>query len=1137
MKAFWGGVSNGCLSIAACLLFLAGVAMLAPATAHAQALEGSINGNVTDQGGSVVAGAAVNATDSRTNYSRDTTTNDSGDFTFTLMPPGTYTVKVTSAGFQTYSQTGVVLSAQAVMRVDAKLVVGAVSENVTVEASPMGELQTDQADVHAELTNNTLQNIPLPAGRNYELSFVTVAGISPPQSANSFGANPNRSLTFGANGLSGNYSNATRIDGTLTQNAVVPGESGYTPALDAVETVNITTNAPDAEVGGSGGASVNVSMKSGTNAIHGTLFEDHSDNHMKAFSWPANSALPKPKYISNDFGGTIGGPIKKDEVFYFASYDQNGYAGDTVLLMSVPTLAMRSGNLSAAPTPIYDPATGAANGTGRTAFPLSGTGSIIPANRIDKGIQALLNTGLWPLPNLGAPGQLTNNYRASGDASDIRHQLDTKFTYVPKQFHQKLTTNIRFGLLNFSWLVTQPFGKLGGPPFTTIGNPTPFTGWGQEWNAAASGTYLVSSSVVVDANYGYSRLDARERPQDLGEQLGTTLLQIPGLQWNPALTGWELLRTGGMPSLVIDSGWSVLGNSNNTLPQDYDDDTKSIAGNISWTKGAHSIRGGVSINMIQLNEDQEQTVGPGAGSGGFQFGVGTTELNGGPKGQGNAYNSFASFLLGYFSSAGQSDEYVHSYTLRTNMFGVYVRDQWQATKKLTATYGVRWEDFPFPGQKGKGLAYYNFNNNTVTNCGVAGEPFACGGLGDYRGKDRFEPRVGLAYRLGNSTVLRAGYGIAADPTNIAYPSRESFPNIGGPLLSSPNSFSFAGTLRTGLPILPFPNLTAAVIPIPTATPIATNLANTLVRGYLQTWNAIGETRLAGWVLSAGYIGSRAVDPIVSINENWAAIGTGTAGQQLNGGNPATPFGRTSTTTAQGTHGTTQYDSMQAHATRHLSSGSQFTAAYTYSVCNGYGTLVAIPQYNYLNHGPCPTDITHNVEISSILVSPFGANRRWMQEGVGAKVLGDWQFSVVFSGYTGVPFTATAPSTTLNAPGSTQFPNCSSPQKLGGVLQWYNTAAFTAPAAGNFGTCGYDTLRQPGILNSDIGLARIFKVKEKFQLKFNANMYNVSNTPHHTIPSANFVLGSSGFMQATSIANTGRDGIDERTVIAGLHLSW
>ena len=227
-------------------------------------------------------------------------------------------------------------------------------------------------------------------------------------------------------------------------------------------------------------------------------------------------------------------------------------------------------------------------------------------------------------------------------------------------------------------------------------------------------------------------------------------------------------------------------------------------------------------------------------------------------------------------------------------------------------------------------------------------------------------------------MLRTGYGIAADPTNIAYPSRESFPNIGGPLLSS-SGFGFAGTLRTGLPILPFPNATAATIPIPTATPIATNLASQLVRGYLQTWNAIAETKLGGWVVSAGYVGSRAIDPIVSINENWAAIGTGTAGQQLNGGNPATAFGRTSTTTGQGTRGTTRYDSLQAHGTRRFASGSQVTAAYTYSVCNGYGSLVAIPSLNSLNYGPCTTDVRHNVEVTSILAAPFGKGKRWMQE--------------------------------------------------------------------------------------------------------------------------------------------------------------
>jgi hypothetical protein len=415
-------------------------------------------------------------------------------------------------------------------------------------------------------------------------------------------------------------------------------------------------------------------------------------------------------------------------------------------------------------------------------------------------------------------------------------------------------------------------------------------------------------------------------------------------------------------------------------------------------------------------------------------------------------------------------------------------------------------------------------------CGAGGNPTNCSITKDTH---RFAPRVGIAYRFTNSTVLRAGYGLTNDPTNLGgvLGNRQNYPDIFATTIPAPNSFSYATTLRLGLPTPVAPDYSSGTIPVPTTTGVFTVDNHNFVRGYVQSWNVTLEQQIGSWVASAGYVATRSVDPIITLNENWSPVGTGTAGQVLN-----VLAGRTAITNGIGTEGTTKFDSLQARVEHRFAHNYQLSASYTFAKGLGYTTQVAIPYDFGLNYGNLAAVARNTLGLTLVASSPFGKNQRWLQNGVAGKILGNWQFEAVSTLRTGTPFTVTDSNTTLNAVGSTQFADCiSQPHEIGNIYQWYNPSAFAHPSAGRFGTCGTNNVWGPGLINLDSGLARNFMFTERVQLKFRVEMFNTLNTPHHANPTSN--LSSSSFMQALGIANTGRDGIDQRTTQFSLRLGW
>lgn len=1087
----------------------------------AQLLQGTLNGTILDPSLAAVPGATITVTNDATAVTRKVIAGANGDFSILSLSPGTYTFKVTAAGFKSFTKTGVIVNANETARSDATLSVGGVDQSVTV-SSQAATLQADRADVHTDISANQLASLPLSIGRNYQLALAVVTpGVSPPQSGGSFSANPSRSVGYSVNGVSA-VTNTTRIDGTSSTDYNAPDKPMYSPALEAIEMVNVVTNSPDAEQGIAGGAAVNLTSKTGSNQLHGSVFEYHSDNNLQAYAWGANSALPKPKYINNQFGGTIGGPIKRDKVFYFVSYQGTYVTVGNTLFAENPTAKMKLGDLSDSPTPIYDPRTGNPDGSGRTPFP----GNKVP---IDPGIQALLNFAPWPEPNTSGTGSLglARNYRSTGNSTEKQDQFDTK---LYSNLTSKLSTFVRFGLNKIGWTNPQQYGMLGGPAYSPANTATG-TGVGMIYSGTISATYIFSPHLIADANYGYTRNNADATQQLLDQNLGHTLLNIPGLESsNPSEGGLPALEIDGFGGTAANLPEATIGPANNFQPQFLRNVEKEYVGNVTYVKGQHNLRAGVDFTQQQETEIVEQATFCTycTGAGGFQFSQGTTQLKGGPAG--NDYNAFAAFLLGYPANAGKITLIPPQYREFAHILGFYARDQWQASHKLSLTFGTRYTYYPFADRDSTGMEYLDVANNRMIICGLNGVPKNCGITKDDK---RFEPRVGAAYKIHDTTVLRGGFGMSTDPTNIGgvLGNRQNYPYIVASTLPSPNSFSYATTLRQGLPPVVAPDYSSGSVAVPKTAGVFTVDNNTFVRGYIESFNVTLEQQISGWLTSIAYVGTRSINPISTINANWGTIGTGSAGQVLN-----VLAGRTATTNTIGTFGNTKYDSLQARLSHSFAQNYAVAGTYTYGKGIGYSSQVAIPSLYYLNRGNTGGLARHTVGVSLILTSPVGRGQRFLQNGVGAHILGGWQVQVLSTLRSGTPFTVTDSNTTLNASGSTQFADCIEPaHKLKSVLQWYDKSSFAHPSTGRFGTCRTTNLWGPGLINTDTGLSRTFHLYERFNLEVRGQLFNTTNTPHHANPSSS--LSSSTFMQATGIANSGRDGIDQRTAQVSLRLSF
>lgn len=1097
--------------------------------AAAQVLYGSIVGTVNDATGAALPGAAVTIEQTETQLTRELVTDASGNYHFTAVPTGTYRISVKMNGFRTYSRTGVPITLNSVARVDAKLELGQVSETVMVSGSDSPVLQTDRAEVRAELKARELRDLPVPLGRNYQQLFKVIPGFTPPADAHSIPSNPSRALVFNVNGASRSANN-TRIDGVSTTNVWLPHVAAYVPALESIETVNVVTNSFDAEQGLAGGSAINVQIKSGTNQFKGSAFEYHTNEAMRSLNYFAPAGTPKGKWRYNQYGATLGGPIKQNKLFFFGSYEGTRDKQNVTRTISVPTEALRRGDLSGSVNPIYDPATGSATGAGRTPFP----GNIIPANRIDPIAQKLI--ALLPLPNLrNADGSvpLTNNRFLAAPFLFNRWTFDSKVNWNATP---KLNLFGRYSQLNFFTFNETVFGPvLQGAP---IGGGNPGEGRGTTYNFSTGGTYSFSPTLVADAHFGYVRMGTGVEHTDAGQNKGADLLGIPGLNGSRRFEG-------GMPVFDFDT-YQDIGITELYMPYFRNDDQYQTVLNVNWTKGTHNVRAGTDIYFQALNHTQPE-LGSGdnfGARGGFRFRSGPTQLPGGPSG--SSFNAWGAFLLGLPDQLGRLNETVAPYTTRMRSYSFYVRDQWQVKNRLTVSFGTRYEYFPVPTRADRGLERYNPQSNMMEIGGIGSVPRD---LGISVEKGLFAPRFGMTYRATPTMVVRAGFGITNDPYSLARPMRTNHPILINLVVQAPNAFAAAGRVADGVPAIPQPDLGNGIIPIPSNV-TAFTLPDKFNRGYIKSWNAAIQKELKwGFVGEAAYVATRQIDQVGFLELNWSPIGGGQSGRQL-----FQKFGRTAQTRIVAPIGDSKYDALQARLDRRFANGVQFGVGYTLSKSIGIAGApdsdntprIMIPEYYYLNRAISPFDRTHNLQITNLTELPFGTGRRWLNGGgVLSALAGGWQINNLLSFYSGTPFDVTASGTSLNAPESSQRADQikADVDILGGIGRgnaYFDPLAFKPVTEARFGTAPFGVLRGPGYANWDFGLFRQVGLGGTKTVQIRVEAFNLLNTAHFNNPGGNVsnlqlnpdgtVRNLNGFAEVTSAYG-------ERQARLGVRLGW
>lgn len=1161
------------LAVLSCLAIVFIVAAAGARPALAQVLYGSVVGTVTDDTGAGVPKAVVTVTNSSTGLSRQATSDDSGYYSIPNLLEGSYDLSVTATGFRPHNQKNVAVRINLVTQVDVKAQLGAMNEEVTVEAST-AVLQTTKSDVNVSLDPQTIQNLPLSGYRNYQSLINLVPGATPARFQNAVTDTPGRALTTNINGQERGANN-TRLDGSADILVTMPHHAVYVAPVESIQEVNISTNAFDAEQGMTGGAAVTVITKSGTNEIKGSVFALHTNSALRAFLWDENRAgvSDKPEGSRNIDGGSVGGPIRKNRLFYFANWEGTFERVSRSRLYSVPTADFRrgdfsrmlgapilsaSGNVIQVPTTeggsvplregmIFDPYSGSLDGTGRSVFSSGGQVNVIPQSRLNGPTMQLLN--LVPMPNQAGD---TANYFNTGTQRLNRNNFDGKINWNRNERHQ-----LWFKYSAMDALVHGDFGlgQAGGECLCDGG-----IGDGDTLVqiAAMGQTYTVSPNFLIDGTFGWTRFGQAVEPPDLGVNFGSDVLGIPG-------TNGPDPRESGMPPFYV-AGYSPLGNPEGWNPLYRNDQSYTFNTNASWMTGSHDIRFGFDFVHHLMNHWQPE-LGEGP-RGAFYFNPGVAALNpeaieaavgfrGDTPSFENDWNALAAFLLGAPDVSGKSTQFIKMNSFE-NQYALYVRDRWRVHPTLTIDLGLRWELYPNRTRSGGlGIESYDPTTNDALIGGRGGIP-QDNGVG--YSKKLFAPRVGFAYQMTPSTVIRSGYGISyhSHPWG-AQALRGWYPLTVVAVFSGANGFqpvtTGPGYVAAGVPNAPLgpnvgipsiccPDISPGRIPLPQVAETGYPVANQqLDRGYIQSWNLIVERKLP-WELvgSLGYVGTNSIRGFAFLDINASQIpGSGDEGRPL-----FAAFGRTTTTREWNGRTHSTYHSLQATLNRRFVDGLLLKGAYTYSRAIDEAPYSDWTEFRYnaavvfdRNRAQADHNIPHNFQVGFVYELPFGSGKRWATSGASSAILSGWQLNGLFSAYQGRPFNLTASGASLNMPGNAQSPDQikDSVETLGNVGDdgtYFDTTAFARVTEVRFGTVGRNLLRGPGVVNLDAGLFRTFTLSPALRLQFRLEAFNVTNTPHFANPNGNANSSNFGRVLATQSADAfGRS----REFRVGAHLTF
>jgi Carboxypeptidase regulatory-like domain len=1070
-------------------------AFVAPFTSSAQVLYGSLTGNVTDKTGAAVPNAKVEAVNAGTGVAKQATTDDRGVFLIQDVQAGIYKLTIGAPAFASVVESGVQVAENTVRRVDVELQLANVGQTVTV-AADAAVLQTDRADVNHQITTEDVADLPLTGTngmRNFESIFVTVPGFTPPVANSSTASNPTQSQAFYVNGSS-MTSNNMKLDGASDVYPWLPQIASYIPPAEAIQTVNIVTNSFSAEQGNAAGSAISATIKSGTNQFHGAGWEYNTNDALVArnfFYYQPNEA----KNILNQFGVDLGGPIKKNKLFFFGIWERSIQRTLDNVTDSVAPTAIRGGDFSGISTTIYNPSTGTSSGTGRTPFP----GNVIPTSMISSAAAQMAT--LLPQPNINGTSD-SNNYFAAADLAFTRDNIDLKVNYNATQ---KLALFARYSVSPSNIFDPQALGTAGGP---SIDGGQPGNGSGLIQTVSIGGTYTISPTVLLDGNSAFTRLNLKGENTDINQNFGLTTLNIPG-------TNGPNMWYGGIPDFNI-SNYTAMGNTNASNPFWFRDGLWVESGNLSWVKGSHNFRfGGEFFHFSIIDIQANSTVGL---RGGFSFTGGLSALSGGSSP--NAYNTWADFLLGLPTTMQHDYQYIDPAAVIESVYSAYARDQWQVSRKLTVTYGIRYELYPYAhAQHGIDGIHYDIATNTVELTGTNVST----------GHGYVTPRVGVAYRLDEKTVLRAGYGINTNSESFRN-NVQTYPEVISATYTGANTYTAAGSLVTGIPALIGPNLSAGSVPLPPN--YSTWVYPTPYhRGYSESYNVTLQRDLGkAYLVQAAYVGTRDVRPTDGVNLNAAPPNGGKAGQpyyQL--------YGNSNSIQDMYPIDESKYNALQTKLT-HRMGRLNLGVAYTFSKAmdaadneEGSSIMWEWAPIIYRNYALTGYDRTHNFQTFGNYALPFGKGTSVLNHGFVSQLVSGWQTNWVLSKESGTPFSISSSATSLNSPGNSQTANQVLPTVaiLGGHGPgdpYFDPTAFAAVTTPTFGNSGRDIIRGPGVFNLNASVFRTFSVRERFKTQFRAEALGLTNTPQFGNPSATAGSSSLGIISSASGARQIRFGV-------------
>ncbi len=1092
------------------------------ATSHAQAVKGSLLGTITDANGSAAAGATVTIIETRTNISTNTSTNADGNYAFPNLKDGVYRIEAAQKGFKKVVRENVIVDVNTTVRVDLDLPVGEVTESVTIEAGTQPLLQTDRADTGRLLESKQVSELPLGFNRNFQGLLITVPGATRPTRPHSQFFNSQDSLESKVNGQS-RLSNNFMIEG-VDDNEKTGLLQVLIPAADAIESVSISTSNFDAEFGRAGGAVSSVTLKSGTNSMHGSAFFFGNNNNgwLQAGDYFTHGTAPTHY---RQAGATIGGPIKKNKIFYFGDYQYTTDTRGVVNRLTVPYPEWFGGDFSKAPTKIYDPTTGSADGTGRTQF----AGNLIPSNRISPIAKKLLS--FLQAPNIAGAALGTPNYVFNEVFIKKTQAFDTKINY---NINDKNVLSYRFSFQRPNVVQPSAYGIYGGP---NSGGGFGGTGTQNTISTAANYTHTFSPTLILEARFGVSwyhnvattAADGLKTSSEVG---------IPGVNLDNFSSGLTTINISGFTGPVL--GFV------NSLPWDRGEKTYIGAGILTKLWGNHSVKFGEEIrhNRDLLLQIQDQ----GGVRGQFSFNGGRTAIATDTAAQNGIANSLAAFLLDAPSGYSRDLKVLEQVGTKQYNYFTFIQDNWQVSQKITVNLGLRHEYYtPLVGLVDKGgLSNYNPSDNTERVAGYGSIPQNLGVKGTWK---NFAIRSGISYRFNDKTVIRAGYGesIIPFPDNtyaFNYPVKQTF------VAPSPaNGFVSVGSLATGFatPVLfdiPANGIIDANLPILKNSALYYAPAS-LKEGKLHSYNVSFQRQLPfSFTVDAAYVGNYGRGILANLDLN-AANQLGLATFNTTTGayndNPARPYfnnyGRTTSITSR-VPTDTHYNSLQIKVDRRFNKGLLVTSNYTLSRAitasgddNGGISTPANPK---LDIGRAGFDRTHAFSSSFVWQLPFAGKTH----GFVKAVLDGWQLTGIFDARTGTPLDFTTSGTNLHAPGNTQRPNLTGDIKILGNFgpgQLYlDTSSFSTPAISiqlpgttdtraqyaSFGQLSRNsTINGPGYWNIDNSIFKKFKFTERIGGEIRADVFNTFN--HASPGNPNTGVTSTTFGQITGVQSGSR----------------